>query len=476
MELQGREEEQKILHKLLKTKRAEMVAVYGRRRIGKTFLIRQAYAKDICFEMTGIQHGSLEDQLHNFRQKLEEYFNLGQPVDTPTNWLEAFQMLKGALSRLRRKRKLVIFMDELPWIATHKSGFLEALGHFWNDWLSKQHIVLVVCGSAASWMMEKVVSQKGGLHNRITRQIHLKPFTLRETESFLRSQGVRLDRYQLMQLYMAMGGVVYYLQQAEPGFSAAQIIDKAFFVKQAPLRNEFDNLYAALFNHHARHVAVIRTLAQKWKGMTRNELIQQGPFKNGGGLTKTLHELELSSFITAYQPFGRVKRQTLYRLTDEYSLFYLKFIERKKAASPGKWQQLMQKQAYHTWAGYAFESLCLKHVDAIVAALGLSAIYTEASSFFRQGNNERPGAQIDLIIDRADHSIHLCELKFYNTEFVFNKAYAKALRVKKEVFRQATKTSKQLFITFISPYGLLQNEHSTGLIDHSMVADALFMK
>jgi len=245
--------------------------------------------------------------LRNFRDVLAEYTAADLPLEIPPDWLAAFQQLKTYLKPLLGKEKKVIFFDELPWLDTHRSGFLQAFGYFWNSWASRQNLVVVICGSAASWMIRKVVRDKGGLHNRITKRIHLKPFTLAETETYLASRHIRFNRYQLLQLYMAMGGIPHYLKEIKKGKSAAQNIDQICFAETGLLKEEFINLYPALFHNADKHLELVRALATKHQGMTRADIIRQTKWPSGAGLTKILEELVQSGFINAYYPFGKKK-------------------------------------------------------------------------------------------------------------------------------------------------------------------------
>jgi len=450
-----------------------MLAVIGRRRVGKTFLIQSVYEKHICFEITGTQKASLKQQLQNFALQLTYFTNSAVAFVSPTSWAEAFHQLSSYIEAKKFQQKKVIFIDELPWLATHKSGFLAALGYFWNTWASRKNVVVVICGTAASWMIEKVVHHKGGLHNRITKLISLEPFTLAETKDYLLSRKVNLNNYQIVQLYMAMGGVPHYLKEVKPGLSAAQNIDAICFKKNGLLRNEFLQLYPALFDNSENHMAIIRALASKWKGLTRKELVSISKLPDGGRVSKYLTELDYSGFISTYLPFGKSKKDSMYRLTDEYSLFYLKFIENSRITS---WLKLSQLPVWKNWSGYAFENVCLKHTKLIKQALGISGVYTENSSFSFKGNDIDQGFQIDLLIDRQDQSINLCEMKFYDSEFGIDKAYAKILRERVAQFKIQSKTKKQVFLTFVSTFGLKQNLHTIGLINHDITMDALFLK
>jgi hypothetical protein len=324
-------------------------------------------------------------------------------------------------------------------------------------------------------MIQHVVRNKGGLHNRITHKIALQPFTLHETEAFLKSRNVQLNRYQVTQLYMAFGGVPHYLEQAATGLSAAQIIDKACFAKNGFLYNEFTDLYKALFDSADRHFKVIRALAAKPMGLNRNEIIKTCKLQSGGSTTALLEELAASGFITPYVPVGKKIKDSIYKLTDEYSLFYLKFMEANRSGSKGTWVRLSDTPTWKSWSGLAFESICMKHIPAIKRALGIGGIYSETAIWKSKNNSSKDAAQIDLVISRRDNCINLCEIKFYENKFAVDKKYAAALQQKKYVFQQETKTRKHLFITLISSNGLQQNEHSLGLIDQQLTLDDLFI-
>ncbi len=429
----------------------------------------------MAFEITGIRHASNREQLEHFSIALNLYTRSPLPIQKPATWLEAFRLLILYLENTASPEKRVVFFDEMPWLAGNRSGFLHAFGFFWNSWAVKNNIVVVICGSAASWMIQKVVHNKGDLYNRITKRITLKPFSLQETERYLQKRGLNLNRYQVTELYMAIGGIPHYLKEIQKGESVAQNIDRICFDPAGTLFDEFKQLYPSLFDHADNHIAVVRALATKWSGMTRGDLIAITGLSNGGGLTKTLEELDHSGFITGYQPFGRIKRDMLYRLTDEYSLFYLKFIENLRKEGAGIWQSFQQTPTFRTWSGYAFESVCLKHLPQIKKALGISGVFSTASSFYHRGTDGMSGCQIDLLIDRDDRVINLCEIKWASAEYIITKSYAAELRNKIALFQHYTNTKKQMFLTFVSTFGLVKNEHSNGLIDKELGLDSLFI-
>jgi AAA+ ATPase superfamily predicted ATPase len=473
----GREAELEVFAEALTSKNPELIAVFGRRRVGKTFLIRHAYKKQTVFEFSGVKDTRAAHQLERFRKALIKAFELETPPKKLASWLDAFSLLADLLEKNnpKSKKKRVIFLDEFPWMDSPRSGFLAAFDNFWNSWATKQdNLVVVICGSAASWMIQNVVRNKGGLHNRLTRRIRLAPFNLTETEQFLQSQRIQLKRYQIVQLYMMMGGIPHYLKELRRGESVEQAIDRLFFAQDGLLREEFDSLYPALFDQPERHLAVVRALADKPSGMTRSQLIEVCPFDSGGSTTKMLEELQESGFVQAYFPFGKATKDAVFKLGDEYTIFYLKFIENSKSFGEGAWLNKSQTPVYRIWCGLAFENLCLKHVAQIKKGLGISGIYTEQSVWRNDGRTDEQGAQIDLLLDRADNTINLIEIKFSTSEFVIDKKYAAELYNKKQVFADKTGTRKNLLLTMLTSYGVKKNEHFYNTIQREVTMDALF--
>lgn len=473
--LTGRSEEKNILVDALGSSNAELVAITGRRRVGKTFLVRSVYEKHLVFEFSAVHNATMKEQLTGFMKAYQQATVSPANYQIPESWLSAFGLLETYLTPIIQKKKAVVFFDEFPWMHTPRSNFLKAFEHFWNTYASRHpNLTVVICGSAASWMIRNVVNNRGGLHNRLTRRIQLMPFTLKETEQYLRTRSVLLDKYQLLQLYMAMGGIPEYLKHIAPGKSAAQTIDHLFFSKQAALRREFENLYPALFENPGNHITVIRTLASVSKGLTRKEIIEACGLSSGGWISQILEELEASGFIQSYIPFNRQSRDTVIRLSDEYSLFYLKYIEKSRSTGTGTWLRLSESASWKSWSGYAFESVCLKHVSQIRDALGISTIYTEESVWRYVPGKGQPGAQIDLLLDRKDHVISICEMKFSDEIYSITKKYAADLQQKLTVFQQVEKPKKTLFLTMVTTYGVAKNAYSKGLIQGEVTMDELF--
>jgi uncharacterized protein len=471
----GRQQQTKELTEALSSNKPEMVALVGRRRVGKTYLVKEVYAHRIDFEMTGLQNATRDEQLLNFVICMEKYFPNYHLPNKPTSWLESFNFLTQALDGLGKKEKIVVFLDELPWLGSSRSGFLLGLGFFWNTWASTKNVVLVVCGSAASWMIQKIVNDRGGLHNRITRLLFLYPFTLAETEAYFKLQKINLNRYQILQVYMVMGGIPMYLDQLKPGLSAVQNIQATFFAPTGYLRNEFQRLFASLFPKYQNHIAVIRALATKRIGLTRLEIIQLSKLPNGGMLTDLLDELEMSGFITVYSGFGKKVKESLFRLTDQYSLFYLTFIEPLGKGSQTDFTQLSDLPQWKSWSGYAFENVCLAHVQAIRKALGISGMASSVSSFTTGPKDGLPGTQIDLLIDRNDQTINICEIKFSATDYEVTKKDVDNIANKKRVFQYHTKTQKHLFSTLITATNVIENSNRINNIDQVVTGDDLFL-
>ncbi len=467
----GRTQQIAIMTDALQLQRSSFMALTGRRRVGKTFLIEQVYQHYFCLKVTGIQGANTQEQINNFMQKLTEA-SQHTLVGQPTNWQQVFILLKSYLSKLSKRKKQVIFLDELPWISTNKSGFLQMLAHLWNDYLSKEkHFILVVCGSATSWITQKIINDKGGLHNRVTEIIQLHPFTLAETKAFLATKNIKLSNTAIVELYMALGGIPFYLEQIKKGESVSVALERLCFSEAAKFKNEYDNLYKALFDHPENYEAVVAALATVKNGLTREAIIKKSKITTGGPFTRTISDLIISGFVVEEIPFGKVKRGSVYRLVDEFSIFYHRFMKNYKKSVKGYWQQQASTQSYKIWTGYTFENICMKHADAIKKALGIQNVFTTTASFLHKGNNLTAGFQIDFIIDRNDQTINLCECKFYNAPFEIDKKHAAQLQLRKELFKATTSSQKTIFNTIITNHKMLQNMHSLDCIDNAITID-----
>jgi uncharacterized protein len=467
----GRKAELEILDRIYESKKSEFVILYGRRRVGKTYLVDQRFGEHFTFRMTALGNATLEQQLINFHTTMVATApHIGEGV--PPNWFQAFQRIIKLASESKQPRK-VLFFDELPWFDTNNSDFLQALEHFWNSWASlRKDILLIGSGSAAAWMINELINNRGGLHNRITERIALQPFNLVETEQFLQAKGAVYTRYQLLELYMAMGGIPYYLENILVNRSVAQNIDRMFFTPGGVLNVEYDNLFRSLFDKYDRHVAIIEVLIQKSKGMIRKELLAAAKLKDGGTATQILDELEKSGFIRRYFPFGKARREVFYQLIDPFTLFYLTFVKESKAEGQGAWLTHINNPKWRSWSGYAYEYICRYHLEAIKKALGIRGVYTEVSAW--RSKETGNGAQIDLIIDRNDRVINICEIKFSIEKFSITKPYAENLSNKLSVFRSETGTNKTLFLTMITTVGLKPNQYSQQLVNDALDMNDLF--
>lgn len=446
----GREKEQQMLHDYVNSGNAEFIAVYGRRRIGKTFLVKQYFDEQFDFYATGIYDKSKKEQLANFNRQLNKYSGAYYPyVD---DWFEAFTQLQHYLETLRDKRRIVVFLDELPWMDTPRSKFIRALELFWNEWASNQpNVKLIVCGSATTWMTNKLLGDKGGLHNRVTRPIRLRSFTLKETEEYLIKHGFAKDRIQMLESYMVFGGTPFYLSMLNPRLSMTQNVDELFFSETAPLRDEYAFLFRSLFNDASAYRRIVETLAKKAKGMTKREIIEELGVTDNGNLTEILDNLCKCDFIRKYSAFGKKERDMMYQLVDHYCLFYLRYVQHDNSQDQHRWSHTIDNSAKQAWSGYAFEQVCLRHIEQIKQALKIDTILSDVCSW------QNAEAQIDLVIERNDHTINLCEMKYRQEPFSVTKKYYEEMSNRRELFRKATKSTKALHLTIVTPFGIKDN-------------------
>ena len=474
--LVGREREIEELNRCMASDRSEFVVIYGRRRVGKTFLIRNYFNDNYTFHYVGAHKMTQRQQLENFGKAIAQYGNM-ETAPTLNSWNEAFLALKKLLKQSKAERK-VIFIDEMPWIDNKQSDFVTELEYFWNSWAAmRDDIVLIACGSATSWMADKIIANRGGLHNRITRRIYLAPFTLNECKQYFDSRNFGWGYYEIIQCYMALGGVPFYLSLLEPNLSLPQNIDALFFENGAKLSGEFDELYYALFPKADRYITTVKALSAKREGMTRSEL-ENATGLTGGNLTKVLKNLERCDFILQYAQFGCKSKYTIYRIADFYTLFYFKFVENNITKDTAFWSHNFTTHSVESWEGFTFELVCLKHLDQIKKGLGISGIATAASSWRTKAKNAETendttakGAQIDLVLSRVDRIIHLCEIKFSEKPYAITSAYKEKMQKRLEIFQQETKTTHRLVLTMITPYGVAKGKQSWVLHSEITIKD-----
>ncbi|MCL1895507.1 MAG: AAA family ATPase [Clostridiales bacterium] len=467
----GRAEEQDRLKYHYESKKSEFVAVYGRRRVGKTFLVKSLFGSEFAFYATGILDGDAARQIQVFNNEIAAFG--GTALAAAANWHDAFENLNKLIAASPREGKKIVFLDEISWMGEQASDFIPALDYFWNRWISsRDDVLLIVCGSATSWILDNIVNNRGGLHNRLTGQIHLAPFTLAECEEYFREKKIPMPRYHILESYMVFGGIPYYLDFFDAGRSLAQNIDRMYFAPDAPLKYEYDNLFRALFKNAENHIKVIEALGGKKKGLLREEIAAEAKIKGGGTLTKLLADLSCCGFIREYLAFGKKKRDCLYQLIDPFALFHLAFADKQKRFTEKYWLHYSTTPAHSAWSGYSFELVCLLHLPQIKRGLGISGVLTEASSW--RSKKADPGAQIDLVLDRGDRIINLCEMKFTSDTYTIDKEYSRRLREKRTAFMEETGTRKAAHTTLLTTFGLSRNEYSAEIL-FSLTMDDLFL-
>ncbi|MCL2661936.1 MAG: ATP-binding protein [Oscillospiraceae bacterium] len=469
MAIIGRKEERRQLDDYYYSGRPELIIVYGRRRIGKTFLIKEHFEGGFSFYFTGKVSSSRKGNLDDFDNAIIEYG--GDKSPKSMSWADAFHKLERLLRKSPGERK-VVFIDEMPWLDTGKSGFLLAFDYFWNSFASaNKDILFIGCGSATSWITKKIFKNRGGLHNRVTGRIHLAPFTIGECEVFLKNRGVEMDRYQLAECYMIFGGIPYYLNLLDRGLSLSQNVDRLCFAKNASLKNEFYELYMSLFSNPTRYIAVVEALATKNSGLCRNDIIEIAGLQSNGHLSIVLDDLEQCDFIDTYSDTSKGKKGRYFFLIDPFTMFYLRYMKDNDTKDEYYWTGNINDGTRNAWRGYAFEQLCRLHLRQIKKALGISGVSTETSSW--RSKTAKPGAEIDLVIRRKDRITNLCEIKYVNQPFVITKSYSEMLNNKRISFQMETGIQHGVHLTMITTYGVTKSGYF-GVVHSEVTLDDLF--
>jgi uncharacterized protein len=473
MNLIGRKEESKQMKNLLNSSKSELCAIIGRRRVGKSFFITEALNREIVFHFTGIDKLNTKKQIDRYLNHIKDQFNHKVKPEA-VDWFEAIDLLKKDIKKSKVKKKKVVVFDEFPWLASRGSYFKEAFEDFWVWAAQRKDLLVIICGSSASWMVKKIFRSKGSLYSRVTSRIHIQPFTLKETALFFKEKKLNLTHDAIIKLYMILGGIPFYLDQLERGESIDQAIERLFFPKEAILRIEFHELFSSLFDFPHLHEEIIRILATKRYGLSRNELLTKSSFTSGGGFTKVIDDLEMSGFISSYIGFGKNVNDKIYKLTDPYALFYIKYVESNRSRAKASWQFLTKSNSWQSWSGYAFENLCFLHINEIKKALKIEGVYTKETSWLAKGDEEMFGAQIDLLLDRDDRIINVCEIKYSDKPYVLSKIVHDEINKKLISFQHFTKTKKSLFPTMITSNGLIANKYSSDLIHNAVDVSAFF--
>ena len=459
----GRKAEITDLDNYSKSSKAEFIAVYGRRRIGKTYLIRQYFNNRFTFEVSGAIDGTPQEQMLLFVAAMRK---IGYEGGIPGNWIEAFEELKNLLEPIvtQTKKRAVIFFDELPCFETQKSGFLRAFSNFWNSWANwHDNIMLIICGSATSWMADNIINSKAGLYNRLTHQIHLREFTLGETKEFFNAQGFGYSDLMVLQIYMAFGGVPYYLGYFRKGESFAQAVDRLFF-NSGVLQNEFNQMFAALFRQPLPYIQVMKFLSEKKSGKSRKEIVEGIEKLDNGHLSKILNDLETCDFIRKYYTTGRngnLKTSSCYyQLTDFYTIFYFTFKE-KATAGRDYFQRNIGKPVINTWLGLAFERVVTAHFQQLKTAIGIAGIYSECYSWRSKSSGNK--VQIDLLINRADKVVNVCEIKYSASEYALTKEEYLKIQNRISAFQSETKTKSAVWPILITVFGTISGEYANAI-------------
>lgn len=475
----GREKETSKLIELYNRDNAELVAVYGRRRVGKTYLIDETFKDRITFRHAGLSpiENDGQPEGNTKRKQLQAfYYSLitqgMRPERRPKDWLEAFFMLEMHLQSIDDGSRQLIFLDELPWMDTARSGFITAFEAFWNSWACHRNVMVVVSGSATSWVQDKLLNNHGGLYGRVSYEIKLEPFTLRECELLFKERGIGLSRYDIVQAYMIFGGIPFYLNYLQRGRSLAQNVDELFFCRGSKLRPEFDRLFASVFGNPEMMKTLVKAMSGRSMGYTRSELSVISGYSEGGTLTEALKALIASDFVIKYVPFGFSKREEHYKLIDPFCIFYIKHVAERNDIPDGFWQQNITAQSIVSWRGYAFENVCFNHIPQIKRALGISGISSTQSAWTKTGGDDC-GTQIDLIISRRDNIVNMCEIKFYGGEFAVDRKYDIVLRNRQSLLEEKLPKRSSIHKTLITTYGLKDNEYRWSF-DNVISMDALF--
>ena len=467
----GRQRELEDLTEYCRSSKAELICVYGRRRVGKTYLVENAFGGLFSFSATGSEDKRDRTQLKVFHNALRQFGC--QERYMPNDWFDAFGRLRSILESADVARSMegrrVVFLDEFPWFASKRSEFLFAFADFWNSWASRQDdMVVIVCGSATSWIIKNLFENTGSLYNRITRQMYIAPFNLHETEQMAESLRLGWSRDAILQCYMVFGGLPYYIDMLDRRKSLAQNIDALCLDVHGPLKREVPHLMEATLGNSPLHRDILRKLSTSKAGIRRKDLVDSLQDGNSGSLKRALDDLEKCGYIRKYKNRYEKRKPTVYQLVDPFLLFSFRFIEGKE---PSSWSAFSGTQAYYAWRSNAFEIACLCHLRQIKHAIGISGVQTEC--FPWKSSMSDPGVQIDLVIERADKVTNLCEMKYTDEEFSIDEEHEQKLRYKRQVFLDESKTGNVCLLTLVSAHDLKESIHSWD-IAATVTADDLF--
>lgn len=468
----GREKEMRKLQALANSPRAEFLALYGRRRVGKTFLVNQVFDGQFAFKMTGVIEGSLKDQFTAFADAMD-IFGYEMPKQ-PTDWMSAFIMLKKALKKAcSPDKRCVVFIDELPALDTDNSNVASALGYFWNEWASLQdNMVLIICGSATSWMITHVIDSKGGLHDRLTYEMPIHPFSLKEVEEYLEVHQFVWNRQMTLQLYMVFGGIPYYLSLLDKGESMVQNVDRLFFSHDTIMRREFRRLFNTLYKSPNKYIDIIKALGKSGRGMTREQLASELKCANNGHLGNKLDDLVHCDLIrkNIVREKALKRKDAIYQLCDFFCAFFLTFIDRAEVET-GYWKNHVNTPEINSWMGIAYERICMAHIQQIKHALRIDGISSLCYSW--RSKETIPASQIDIVIERADKIVNICEVKYSQDEYEMNKEEYEKINRRKNSFVKETGLRHIPWLTLITTEGMAKGKYSE-MFQSQVTLDDLF--
>lgn len=408
----GRELELKKLRAIGEADEPSIVVVYGRRRVGKTELLEQAFRHRNILKFEGIEGLSEKDQYANAMRQLAKY--VGEDLLTKvqiTSWSEFFDLV----ARYTKEGTWTIYLEELQWLANYESKLLSELKYAWdNQFRRNPKLLLILCGSAPSFMLEKVVHSKA-LYNRSQHEIHLQELSISETKLFLKN---RSDR-EIFNAYLSVGGIPEYLKWVDKESSVFQGLCTHAFTSGSFFSREFEKIFTSSLANNKHYREIIETLS-RCKFLSREELAEKLKLTSGGTLSILLTDLEKCGFISKYCPYNLSNSSNVirYAIADNYLHFYFNFIRPiQSKIENGDYNEVPQSaikmDSYAKWLGFAFERWCRKYSRVIAKILGFSGVQYRSGAYFSRATNKKdPGYQIDLVFDRADKVYTICEMKY----------------------------------------------------------------
>ncbi len=465
MKIISRKEEKKDLEYCERSKKSELICVYGRRRVGKTFLVEQTF-RDFAFRAVGLEKGTTKQQLKSFGQRLIEY---GDDIkQTPENWFEAFSRLDKILSGESIRRSLngkkIVFLDEFPWFATKKSDFLVAFEDYWNRRGTQDgDLLFIICGSATSWIIKNVIKNTGNMFQRVTKKICVEPFTLAETELFFKDREFDWSREQIAECQMIFGGLPFFFDLMNTSQSLVKNINRLLFDKDALFGDETKKLLDATLSESPIYEKILSKLAFARYGIKKSELQVEIAAPNGT-YGRAVQDLVDCGYVIEYKKKYEEYNPLYIQLVDPFLLFHYHYLSKEKRID--SYEDLIGNIGrYDNWRGTAFEILCLNNTASIKSALGIRGVKTECYPWYNSTDKKNERVQIDMVIERADKITNLCEIKYTNKPFVIDASYEQELIKKRDIFKEKTGTSQALKVIIISAAGVSGTRYTSYISD-----------